>query len=245
MKKINRFWKSYKNKTKIEKKAIKSIENALDFLFQNIPKEKIVSVYIKGSFVTREMDRKSDIDIVPIVFDNKSMNSLQKVRDIHKDSFSPAELLPLSLSELKANKNAPNRPAIRQRPDGFLFFLQYHKLVYGKELNPKDYPMRSQKEIFRSAIKVLKEQLIPMHKKGDYGFRQVLKQVFWITVHEQIKLGKKPPITWEALDSFVKDKDHIIHRTYYLRKNHTKDKKIRSKYMGDLEIYLERLVKSF
>ena len=61
------FWKKWKRKTTIEKKAIVSIKKSRSLILKSIPKNKIVAIYIKGSFVRREMNKKSDVDIVPIV----------------------------------------------------------------------------------------------------------------------------------------------------------------------------------
>ena len=47
---INEFWKNWKNKTAIEKRAILSIKKAMNFLITNVPKDKLISVYIKGTF---------------------------------------------------------------------------------------------------------------------------------------------------------------------------------------------------
>lgn len=238
---LNEFWKNYKNKTLIEKRAIASINRAMDFLFGNIPKNKIVSVYIKGTFVTREMNEKSDVDIVPILKDNFTLKKLQAVRNENKDFLKPAELLPISLTELKQNRNAKYRGPLKGKPDTFLRDLEHHKLVYGRKLNKSDYPMRKPEEMFQHEIKTLKNQTIPLHKKREYGFAQLIKQVFWLSFHEQEILGKNPPRTWKGLNDFIKDKKHIIHKGYYFRLHPTKNKRKRTNFVSSLEKYLEKL----
>ncbi len=219
--------------------AIDSVNRAIKFLFQNIPQNKIVSIYIKGTFVTREMNEKSDVDIVPIVKDNKTLKKLQSVRNVKKEMLKPSELLPISLTELKNNKNAKHRGPLKGRPDTFLRDLEYYKLVYGKKLNKATYPMRKPEEMFKDEIKTLKNQTILLHKKGEYGFSQLIKQVFWIVFHEQKSLGKFPPRTWKGLNNFIKEKKHIIHKAYYFRIHPTKDKRKRAGFVSALETYLE------
>ncbi|MBU0761356.1 MAG: hypothetical protein KJ600_03900 [Nanoarchaeota archaeon] len=238
---VNEFWKSYKNKTKLEERAISSIKQAMNFLFSNIPENKIVSVYIEGTFVTREMTKRSDIDIVPIIKDNRTLKKLQNVRNKNKEMLRPSELLPISLTELKQNKNAKHRGPLKGRPDTFLRDLEHYKLVYGKKLSKPDYPVRSANKMFSHELKTLKNRTIALHKKGEYGFSQLIKQVFWIVFYEQKRLGGSPPRTWNGLNKFVKNKNHIIHKAYHFRKHPTKDKRKRAGFIRSLEAYLEKI----
>ena len=76
----------------------------MNFLLSNIPRKKILAAYIKGTFVTREMNKRSDINIVPILSDNRILGKLKEIRNENKEMLKPAELLPISLTELKRNK---------------------------------------------------------------------------------------------------------------------------------------------
>ncbi len=154
------------------------------------------------------MNKKSDVDIVPILRDNRTLKKLQSVRNENKEMLRPAELLPISLTELKHNKNAKHRGPLRGRPDTFLRDLEHYELIYGKKLSKSDYPSRNSDKMFSDEIKTLIYQTIPLHKKGKYGFLQLIKQVFWICFHEQKKLGKSLPRTWKGLNKFVDDKNH-------------------------------------
>ncbi|MEK6889264.1 MAG: nucleotidyltransferase domain-containing protein [Nanoarchaeota archaeon] len=146
---IKEFWKSWKNKSKIEKIAIESIYRAVDFLFESIPKEKIISVYIKGSFVTREMTRKSDVDILPILDNRKTMQKLKTIRNKNKDMLKPSELLPMSYTEFKQKNRSWGRA------DTFLRDLEHHAWIYGKKLSNLDYPMRKWVEMFEEDFIIL------------------------------------------------------------------------------------------
>jgi len=101
------FWRNWKNITKIEERAIKSIKKAKRILFEEISKEKIYSIYVKGSFVRREMNNKSDVDIVPITYDNKTLRKIKKLQEKKGNMYKPSEFLPNSLKEFEQNKKIP------------------------------------------------------------------------------------------------------------------------------------------
>ena len=214
----------------------------MNFLFANVSRDKIIAVYVKGTFVTREMNKKSDVDIVPIVRDNNVMKKLQKVRDKNREMLKPSELLPISLTELKNNENSKYGGKLKGKPDVFLRDLEYHKLIYGRGLMKSDYPMRTEDKLFVSDLKFTREKLIPLHKKGKFGFQQLLKKVFWISYNEQRRLGKNPPRTWKGLNKFIKNKNHIIHRAYYFRMNPTKNRRLREVFVNRTEKYLEKFM---
>ncbi len=232
---INKFWKRWRNITPIERKAITSTEKAIEFLIDNISKDNLISIYIKGSFVTRELKRKSDIDILPIVNDRREMKRLGLLRDKNKEILKPAELLPIAYTELRQK----NR--LWGRADTFLRDLEHHEWIYGKKLSKLDYPLRSWDKMFADEVKMLKNKSLPLHKKGEFGFQQLIKQVFWLSYSEQVLFGKSPPRTWKGLNKFIKDKTHIIHKAYYFRIHPTKDKRKRKAFVIALEKYLEKL----
>jgi len=168
---INEFWKNWKNKTHVEKRAILSVKRAMDFLLTNVPKDKLISVYIKGTFVTRELKEKSDVDILPIVKNKSEMRKLKAVRDRNKERLRPSELLPMSYTEL-TQKNRP-----WGRADTFLRDLEHHKWLYGKKLKKSDYPMRTWDKMFLDEILMLKNKTIPLYRKGKFSFTQFIEEV--------------------------------------------------------------------
>lgn len=94
------FWKKWENKTFIEKRAIKSVEKARQKIIGSVPREKLVAIYVKGSFVRREMRKNSDVDIVPIVTENKYESA---IFGINGKYIIPSIVVPLSIQEFKIN----------------------------------------------------------------------------------------------------------------------------------------------
>lgn len=101
--------------------------------------------------------------------------------------------------------------------------------------------MRKFKVIFEDEINFIKNQLIPLHKEGKFGFSQLIKQVFWVVYHGEELKGKSPPRTWKGIYNFIRDKNHIIHKAYYFRFHLTKNKRKREEFVKDFEFYLNKL----
>ncbi|HKL23843.1 MAG TPA: nucleotidyltransferase domain-containing protein, partial [Candidatus Nanoarchaeia archaeon] len=72
-------WKYWKNKTQLEKDAIDSMLKAKDYILKNIPKKEIVSIYVYGSFVRREMTKDSDVDLFVILKSHKYLSFSEKI----------------------------------------------------------------------------------------------------------------------------------------------------------------------
>src|SRR3989338_6671226 len=95
------FWKNWRKITKLEETAIESIKKARRILLQSVPKDRIMAIYVKGSFVRREMTKKSDVDIVPIVKGLETKKAIQKLDNEKGTFYIPSELLPKTVQELK------------------------------------------------------------------------------------------------------------------------------------------------
>ena len=78
----NEFWKDWKRITKLEEAAIKSLKTARKIILDNLPKEQIVAIYAKGSFVRREMNKKSDVDTITILKERRYLKKLQKLEKV-------------------------------------------------------------------------------------------------------------------------------------------------------------------
>ena len=238
---FNRFWNKWKLKSSKEEIAIDSIEKAIKTLFEFIPKEKIISIYIKGSFVRREMDEKSDVDIVPIMFDNESLKKVKELNAEHAKSYAPSELLPKSLEEFEKNKRHSKTTKLQGGIDIFLRNLHNYELIYGQPLDSKIYKIRSDEEFLQGHLFAFKNTFIPMYENNEFGFRELIKQIFFL-VQREIRLeGKEPPYSWKELANSIKDQEHIIHDALRLRLNPTKDSNKRKYLLKKLKKYIENL----
>jgi hypothetical protein len=235
------FWEDWKNKTTIEKRAIKVVEIARKKIIKAIPIDKLFAIYIKGSFVRREMKKRSDIDIVPIVTENKYEG---EIFSVNSPKISPAIVVPLSLWELKNNKlftKGGHNPDLRAKPDRLLSKLKECKLIYGKPLNPKEFPIRSDQIALKDEIEVIKKGYIPTYQKGNIKFSPLLKEVFWLVELEQKVRGKLLNHSFEGISKSVKNKNHIIHEALKFRKGKLNGKKYELQFIQRLANHLNEL----
>ena len=233
------FWERWKNKTDMELDAIRSLKTGKKIILENIPKSEIIAIYIKGSFVRREMKMDSDVDMVPIVSENKYQDS---VFDVNSPEINPVIVVPLSLWEFEHNKlwtKSDLKPDLRAKPDRLLKKIKECKLIYGKPLNPKKYPIRDDKTAVEDEIKLIMKGYIPFYERGRIEFNPLLKEVFWLVELEQNVLGKKVNHSFEGISNSVYDKNHIIHDANNLRKNPSKNKE--KKFILKLRKYLEKI----
>ena len=233
------FWKNWKDKTVVEKKAIKKIVRARELTVKSIPKNKLVAIYIKGSFVRREMNKNSDVDVVPIVTETKYEGD---IFEVNSHDVYPCIVVPLSLGEFKKNKlltKANHKPDLRAKPDRFLKKLKEYGLIYGKKLDPKKFPIRSNEKALKDEIKLMKEGYIKLYKKKGIKFDPLLKQVFWLTETEQEVKGIKVKHSFKGITGSVKDKNHIIHDAYKLKKKLKISEKKKKEFVKKLEEYLK------
>jgi predicted nucleotidyltransferase len=235
------FWSTWKNKTETEKRAIKSISIAQKTLFENVSKDKIYAIYIKGSFVRREMNSKSDVDIIPITYDNATLEKIREIQQNKGQIYAPSELLPHSLKEFEKGKRHLRYGSPKGGVDVTLRNIYQYKLLYGKHLDITKYSIRSDEDFLIGHIHAFKTTFIPLYKKNKLGFSQLMKQVFFLVEREERVKGNNPPDSWKALAKSIKDKNHMVHEALRYRLHPTKDLKERkrlliklNKYLGDL-----------
>src|SRR3989344_302684 len=234
------FWDSWKRLTAQEKISIEGILDAKKVIVKEIPKSELIALYVKGSFIRREMNSKSDVDMSIIVKSNRYLHKIEKLKEGFKTRH-PIEISfgGLSLWEFKNKKRFGKSNKPRAGPGLFLRKVNQYKLIYGNAINSKNFPVREDKRALGERIKTFRNLFIPLYYKGDIDFSGLIKQVFWLVETELKYKGKKVPETWKGMAKAIKDKKHIIHKTLYLRNNQTKNKRIRNTYVKNLEMYLK------
>ncbi|MFA5127256.1 MAG: hypothetical protein WC465_04660 [Patescibacteria group bacterium] len=238
------FWNRWQHKTRIEKIAIQQVIKTRRLVRKAVPAKGLVAIYIKGSFVRREMTPVSDVDMVPIVTANSYEGQVFELND--KD-ISPVMIIPLSLWELKHNRlfsQTDITPDTRALPDIFLKKLDQYKLIYGRPLDPNKFPIRSDKVLLRSAIQKIKKAYIPAYLSGKIGLATLAKEFFWLVELEQNIQGQKVQHSFSGIMKAVSDKEHLVHKAYYLKNSSRLSKLVKQKFIYQLKKYLQNLEKS-
>lgn len=236
------FFDSWKTKTELERKAINSLNSAKEIILSNIPKGEIISIYVKGSFIRREMNEKSDVDTVTILKTNKYLPKIKELEEESRHKFKPEiQILGYSIEELKTGIRDKSRGENKPSSSRFVKHLKDYKPIYGKTLKANQFFARSDKEDFDGMIKAFREIFLPAYENKKYSFSEIIKQVFWLVESEQTIKGKNPPHHWQKLADSIKDKSHIIHDTLKYRLNPPKSEKEKMEFIEKLNKFLERL----
>ena len=231
------FWNTWKRCSTIETHAIQATKRARSFVVQSLPKGKLIAIYIKGSFARREMKRGSDVDMVPIVASDKFSGP---VWEVNERKVKPVVVVPLSLSELRKNKlssRARHNPDLRAKPDRFLHHLSQSQIIFGKPIDPKKFPIRTDEVALRDEKSIIKNGYIPAFQKNKISFVTLLKEVFWLVELEQLVAGKHPAHSFVGIAKSESQRNHLIHTALRFRKREAGRKKQRL-FILDLQKYL-------
>lgn len=234
------FWLGWKNITKQEKAAIRSLIKAKKLILDNIPHKEVIVMYAKGSFPRREMKPWSDVDILVVVSSAKWFHKIKKLAKEHKSEFDiPVGFSVWCLWEFKTGKTLKIK-GHAMGPRRNLIYLPSFKLIYGNPLKGKS-KIKTNKEYLIDIIRVFENQFLPSYKAKKMGFQEIINQVFWLTDLEQRVKGKRPPHVWRELSSSIKDKEHIVHEALMHRNLQTKDKEKKIKFIWRLKRHLKKL----
>jgi predicted nucleotidyltransferase len=232
----------YKNwkLNKYEKAAVKTLKAGLKL----IPKEEVISIYTGGSFIRREMNAKSDLDLWVITKTAKTLSKIRSLGKKNRTNFQPELCVSgYTIRELKTGKHAKSlskRP--RPNPKRFTKDLISKRLIYGKSLNPETFPTNSDTKDLEVMVKVFKTIFFPSYKNKQLSLQAIIKQVFWLTKYELGSKGIKPPIKAKEMCKLL-PKNHIFQEAYKLRIQPTKDKNIRATFIKKLESHINKLSK--
>ncbi len=231
------FWESWENITPIESKAIEAVKHARDLIIATVPKENLIAIYIKGSFVRREMKEGSDVDMVPIVRNNEDEDA---VFALNGSAIEPVAAIPLSLWEFEHNQLATPtdiQPDLRAKPDRMLAKLNECQIIYGTPLNPAEFPQRDLEQTIQDEIKVILNGYIPAWENKQIDFKTLIKEFFWLVSMQQENRGELPTHSFEQIAA-RESSDHLIQTALKYRKENFIDNE--SLFVDELKKYLNQ-----
>ncbi len=234
------FWKRWKNVTPLEKAGVKSLRRALRIILKSIPHNRIVSVYVGGSFVRREMNVHSDVDVWVITSDVRGQKLVTgMIRGYDRKDVPLIGFSGYALWELKHGRISRQIGKLRTGPMRWVKNLPYYHLIYGKKLRCEDFPVRSDVDDLKHLVNAFYSKFLPLYRVGMIDFQMLLKQVFWLADLELKLKGHHPPHSWTAI-VLMTDNKHIARLAFRLRGRRS-DKRTKRLFIVRLKKYLSRL----
>lgn len=237
----NRFWEKWNKKSEREVEAINSLKEAIELVKDRISEEEIVSIYVKGSFIRREMVEGSDVDVLVVLKSEKSFGKLLILGEEFKERFRPPiQLSKYLIDELRSGKRIVDREGDKASPRRVARHLEFYKRVYGQDLGEKKLDAQNDREGLEGMVTAFRDVFLPKYRKEEFGFSRIVKQTLWLVWNAQRFKGRDTPYSWNEVTSAVED-NHIAHKALKYREEGLPEEKKRKEYIEELELYLSEV----
>lgn len=240
------FLQEWKNITPLELKGIETLKRGMKLIFENIPQSKIIAIYLKGSFLRREMNARSDIDVSIIINDEKYLGVINELQ--HKYGNSKELNFGFggyAIEELKTGKLSSLGKNMRMGVARFVRFVPSYRLIYGEKLDLRDLYKKTDLQHLQTYIKVFYTLFLPWYEEKKVDFQGLLKQSLWLfELEASVKNNKFKFTSWKELVKCF-NKEHIIYRVLKLRESNEKDINIQNDFVQDLKKYIDKISKVY
>jgi len=211
----------------------------------------VVSLYVIGSFLSKEMIESSDIDLVGVMkssFDFRKEGRINKVLNDSVGSRHRVDLGTMSYEEFFGGTRQGSLMKHIELPV-FLTFLKRARLIYGERINFEKLPIKpaSPRDELKYHVKVFDQYEAKFRKRDtispDFSFRDFIKIIFYIANLElQLTRGLTPRRSYsEIVKAFAKDKTHIVHHSLQLRHKRTISQKEKESWLNLAERYVAKM----
>jgi hypothetical protein len=212
---------------------------------------ELVSLYITGSFLSREMTGSSDIDFIGLMKPSFDFRKEPQINRALNDELHPSHKIDLgtmSYDEFFGGGQKGSLMRYIELPI-FLNFLKRARLIYGKRIIFDNLPIEpaSPKDELAYHIKVFEDFKEHFRKKdrvrSDFAFRDFIKIVFYIANLElHLKKNTKPKRSYFGIvRSFKEDKSHIVHYSMKLRRKKSINHQEKKLWLDSAETYVAKM----
>ena len=181
--------------------AIKKIEEALG--------PSLFAIYLKGTYLMKEMNSKSDIDLV-VIFKESERSSFNKIKG--HEVFGNVSVSGYSLEELRSGKSTHSK----QSPKTFMNNVKHFELIKGNSVSGKGFPQKTDKEIYEDHKSYLKNTFLPEYLSKKHSLNDLVKQVLWLSFNELKVKGLNPKYSYKAIHDLL-ELGHIGRKAYRIR----------------------------
>lgn len=212
--------------------------------------DNLRSMYLIGSFLTREMIDSSDIDFIGIMessFDFTNETAINPELNSKIDSKYPIDVELMNYDAFFGGK--PKGSILKYVTLSVLLnFLKRAKHVYGEKLNFDTLPVKPaspQDELIyhMGVFHRNKDEFRTKDKIGiDFTFKSFLKQVFYMA-NLELQLTRRMESQRrysEIVHAFQFHPDHIVHFSYTLRKQNAITVKEKHAWLDKAEEYVQQ-----
>jgi predicted nucleotidyltransferase len=225
----------------LKQKAEISIQKAKEIILQSIPHDEIVSIYVKGSFVRDELVPDSDVDVVVILKSEQHLPLVYELAKQHENSTNPPiQIVAYTMNELETGERATNRTKNTTAVSRFVKHLDSLLLIYGAKPEGKLFTRTNEKDL-SIGINNFKTLFVPDYKKGTFSFKDLVKQVLWLTENELKVKGLELEYSWQKLADSVHDQNHIVHLALKYRRQSDISEEEKEEFLRKIDEYLNRL----
>jgi hypothetical protein len=212
----------------------------------------LVSLYVVGSFFTKDMVKSSDIDLVGVMepsFDfrkekliNQRLN--EKILSKHK-----IDLGTMSIEEFFGGKQ---RGSLMRHMNLSVFMnsLKNSQLAYGRKLDFDEMPVKqaSKKDEMKYWIEEFRKYKDEFRRKDrlgvDFCFKDFVKVIFYIAdLHLELtaKTKRRKKRYSDIANAFRTESAHIVHYSLALRKRESITKEEKQSWLDKAEAYVESI----
>lgn len=227
------------------------IERIVQTVLENTG-NSLISLYLVGSFLTKDMVKSSDIDLVAVMessFDfgkekliNERLN--EEIVSSHK-----IDLGTMSVEEFFGGKQKGSLMRHMNLPV-FLNSLKNAQFVYGRKLDFDELPVKpaSKTDEMKYWIKEFKKYKNEFRKKDklgvDFSFKDFVKVIFYIA-NLQLQLIRKTKQEKkrysDIANAFRTESNHIVHYSLELRKKESIANEEKQLWLDKAEVYVESI----
>ena len=187
----------------------------------------LISLYVIGSFITKDMTENSDIDFVGLMKSSYDFDNEEKLNEILNDKISSAHIIDIGMMNYDAFFGGEPKGRIMEHIDlpVFINFLKKAKLIHGKQINFDEIPIMpaSLKDELEYHIETFNELKDEFKEKDqisyDFFFRDFIKIIFYIAnIELELIHDIKPASNYSEIATAYKfNENHIVHYSLKLR----------------------------
>lgn len=229
----------------LKEKADISLSKAKEIILEHIPNDKIISIYVKGSYVQNELQPSSDVDVVVILKSEEYLPAVYELTEKFGNTTEPPfQIVAYTLKELQTGQWSPNRTKNTTPVSVFVKHLDQLPLFYGSKPEGQLFTRADVKDL-TALMSTFEKNFLQDFEKGTFKFNEIVKQVMWLTEREQRAKGIVPDYSWQNLSDSIKDENHIIHLAIKLRKQKEVSKEEQNIFIERLMSYLSFLKEKY